>query len=131
MARLAARNTFDGRVIRRRGALCDVEVCGAIIRAISFSQVSRLRLVIPPETVCVTRGAFQDVPASAATSLDAVVSKARPVGQLLNLVLAVGELEINALVAADRGDERPAPGDRVVATLLTAAIRTMPCKEDV
>lgn len=130
MARLAARNTFDGRVIRRRGALCDVEVRGAVVRAISFSRASRLRLVVPPETVGVTRDAPHGVPDSAATSLDAVVSKARTVGQLLNLVLAVGELEINALVAADRGDAHPAPGDRVVATLLTAAIRTMPCKED-
>jgi len=131
MARLAARNTFDGSVIRRRGALCDVEVRGAVLRAISFSNARRLRLVVPPETVSVTRDVPQCVASSAATFLDAVVSKARPVGQLLNLVLAVDKLEINALVAADRGDAQPAPGDRVVATLLTAAVRTMPCKEKI
>ncbi len=130
-SRLTERNTFEGPIIRRQGALCDVRVGGVIVRALSFATARRIRLVIPPETVTVARCAPDGLGPSAATLLACRVAKVRPVGQLVNYVLAADGLDLNALVAADRQEERLQVGVPVVAVVLTAAIRTLSIEEDV
>ncbi len=129
-SRLAAKNTFEGKVVRRRGALCDVRVGDVVVRAVSFSNAPRLRLVIPPETVSVAESAPKGLTPSAATILSARVVKARPVGQLVDIVLNADGVELNALAASDRNEPHPALGDRVVAIILTAAIQTTPLEEE-
>lgn len=129
-SRLAERNTFEGCVLRRSGALCDVRVGRVVLRALSFSSARRLKLVVPPETVTVAALAPQGLGASAATVLESRVAKVRPMGQLVNYILAADGLELNALAAADRKERRHELGDRVVAVLLTAAIQTTPLREE-
>ncbi len=129
-SRLAARNTFEGRVERRRGALCDVRVGNVVLRVVSFSNAARLRLVIPPETVSVAKSAPKGLSPSAATILSARVVKARSVGQLMDVVLEADGVELNALTASDRNEPHPVVGDRVVAVILTAAIQTTPLEEE-
>ena len=128
-ARLAARNTFDGHVEERHGALCTVRVGNVLVRALSFAEAPRLRLVVPPETVWVEKTAPRGLIAAAATILPARVVKVRPMGQLVNLVLAADGVELNALHATDRSESGAASGDPVYATLLTAAIQTSPLEE--
>jgi transcriptional regulator with XRE-family HTH domain len=129
-ARLAARNTFDGHVEERHGALCTVRVGNVLVRVLSFAEAPRLRLVVPPETVWVEKTAPRGLTAAAATILPARVVKARPMGQLVNLVLAADGVELNALHATDRSESGAASGDPVYATLLTAAIQTSPLEEE-
>jgi len=129
-ARLLSRNTFEGRVVERDGALCTVRVGRTDLRALSFADTARLRLVIPPETVAVVEQAPRGLPEAAATLLACRVIKARPIGQLVNHVLAAEGLELNALAAARHPASCPKPGDRVVAVVLTAAVQTTPLKEE-
>jgi transcriptional regulator with XRE-family HTH domain len=130
-ARLAARNTFDGRVETRHGALCIVRVGNLLVRALSFAEAPKLRLVVPPETVWVGKAAPQGLTAAAATVLPASVVKVRPMGQLVNLVLAADGVELNALHAVDRSEASAICGDSVYVALLTAAIQTTPLEEEV
>lgn len=129
-ARLLSRNTFEGRVVERDGALCTVRVGRTDLRALSFADTARLRLIVPPETVAVAEQAPRGLPDGAATLLACRVVKARPIGQLVNHVLAARGLELNALAAARDLASCPQPGDRVVAVVLTAAIQTTPLKEE-
>ena len=128
-ARLAARNTFDGHVEERHGALCMVRVGNVLVRALSFAEAPRLRLVVPPETVWVEKTAPRGLTAASATILPARVVKVRPMGQLVNLVLAADGVELNALHAADPRASGTARGDSVYVALLTAAIQTSPLEE--
>lgn len=129
-SRLAMRNTFEGRVEQRCGALCDVRVGNVVVRVVSFSDAGCLRLTIPPETVWVTKSAPRGLSASAATVVPARVVKVRSVGQLLDIVLAADGLELNALVASDRDEPRPVVGERLVAAIMTAAVQTTPLEEE-
>ncbi len=128
--RLLARNTIVGRVEKRCGALCSVRVGNAIVRVLSFSPASSLRLVIPPETVSVSGVRPPSTSDVATTVLSARVTKVRVAGQLVNLVLAADGFTLNALYAADRSETPPERGDSVYVTLLTAAISTTPIKEE-
>ena len=128
--RLLVRNTIVGHVEKRCGALCSVRVGSAIVRVLSFSQASSLRLVIPPETVSVSRVRPPSTSDVATTVLSARVTKVRVTGQLVNLVLAADGFGLNALYAVDRSESFPERGDSVYVTLLTAAISTTPIKEE-
>jgi transcriptional regulator with XRE-family HTH domain len=127
--RLLARNSFDGVVLQREGALCSVRVGDVVLRVLSFSSAKTLRVVIPPETVIVSAEQPAADPGAAATVLEARVEKIRVTGQLVNLVLAGGGFSLNALRAAGRRDTLPARGDSVHVTLLTATIHTSPLEE--
>ncbi len=131
LARLQERNTFEGRVTARCGALCTVRVGKVSLRALSFSSAARLRLVIPPETVGVSAAAPTEAGGASTTLFSARVGKARAIGQLVNLVLAADGFEVNALYAADPSESVPARGDSVFVTLLTAAMHTTPIEEQV
>jgi transcriptional regulator with XRE-family HTH domain len=128
--RLRERNTFDGRVRARHGALCTVCIGKVPVRVLSFSPAARLRVVIPPETVRVSKAVPSEEVASSATAFSARVAKVRAIGQLVNLVLAADGFELNALYAADRSELLPTRGDSVFVTLLTAAIHTTPLEEE-
>ncbi len=130
-SRLLARNTVDGHVEKRDGALCSVRVGNVLVRVLSFSQSASLRLVIPPETVSVSTGRPVAPTGAAATVLPARVMKVRVIGQLVNLVLAADGLTLNTLHAADRSESLPSRGDSVYIALLTAAIHTTPLEEEV
>lgn len=129
LSRLGEKNTFDGQVTSRRGALCNVQIGKAQIRVLSFSPAARLRIVIPPETVRVSAATPTEVAGSSATLFSARVAKVRAIGQLVNLVLTADGFELNALYAADPGEPVPVHGDSVFVTLLTAAIHTTPIEE--
>jgi transcriptional regulator with XRE-family HTH domain len=128
--RLAARNTFDVLVEERDGALCTVRLGNVPVAVLSFAPASRLRIVIPPEVVLVTAARPEGLGSPAASVFAARVAKARPVGQLVNLVLAADGVEINALHAADPRASGTARGDCVYVALLTAAIQTTPLEEE-
>jgi transcriptional regulator with XRE-family HTH domain len=130
-SRLLARNTFDGHVEKRHRALCTVRVGNVLILVLSFSRATSLRLVVPPETVSVSTVLPANATTSSSTALPARVTKVRPMGQLVNLVLAADGFELNALYAADRSELSPTRGDFVCVTLLTAAIHTTPLEEEV
>ncbi len=129
LSQLRERNTFDGPVTARHGALCSVRVGSIPIRVLSFSPAARLRLVIPPETVGVSAAAPTEAGGASTTLFSARVAKVRAIGQLVNLVLAADGFEVNALYAADPSESVPARGDSIFVTLLTAAIHTTPIKE--
>jgi ABC-type molybdate transport system ATPase subunit len=122
--------SFDGRVEERQGALCAVRVGNILVWALSFAKTPRLRLVVPPETVWVEKTAPRGLTASSATVLPVRVVKVRPMGQLVDLVLAADGVEINALHAADPRASGTARGDSVYVALLTAAIQTTPLEEE-
>lgn len=128
--RLAARNTFDVLVEERDGALCTVRLGNVPAAVLSFAPADRLRIVIPPQVVLVTTARPEGLGSPAASVFAAHVAKSRPLGQLVNLVLAADGVELNALHAADPRESGTVRGDPVYITLLTAAIQTTPLEEE-
>jgi hypothetical protein len=78
----------------------------------------------------VEKTAPRGLTAAAATVLPARVVKVRPMGQLVNLVLAADGVEFNALHAVDRSESGATCGDSVYVALLTAVIQTTPLEEE-
>jgi transcriptional regulator with XRE-family HTH domain len=128
--RLAARNTFDVLVEERDGALCTVRLGNVPVAVLSFAPASRLRIAIPPEVVLVTTARPEGLGSPAASVFAARVAKSRPLGQLVNLVLAADGVELNALHAVDRNESGATCGDSVYVALLTAVIQTTPLEEE-
>jgi hypothetical protein len=90
-----------------------------------------LRIAIPPEIVLVTTTRPEGLGSPAASVFVARVAKARPLGQLVNLVLAADGFELNSLHGIGVGEQTPSRlKETVFVTLLTAAIRTSPLEEE-
>jgi ABC-type molybdate transport system ATPase subunit len=95
----------------------------------SFSNATQLNVRIPPETI----GVFLNDPGVVLLSLHNVyrarILKIRETGSLLNLVLATGGVELNALLATQPGCATAvAVGDWVYVAISPAALSTEPHK---
>lgn len=85
---------------------------------------------MPPEAVLVAPDRDDLPPCTAENVLPARVKKVRSLGQITNLVLAGDGLELNSLHGREiAGRLGLAVGDRVVALVAAAAIRTSAVEE--
>jgi transcriptional regulator with XRE-family HTH domain len=121
------KNQFTMRVLERDGAMCKARLGSETWTVMTFSNSDRLRVRIPPESIHV----FADDPTGILLSDCNVfrtrIVKARRVGSLLNLVLDVGGVELNALLAqAASNVNKLNPGNWVHAAISPAALATEP-----
>jgi ABC-type molybdate transport system ATPase subunit len=97
---------------------------------VTFSDTSRLLVMIPPEAIQVYAEDPREILVSPHNVFAAEVRKVRKIGTLLNLVLLVGGIELNALVMG-KGKKAQAlrPGALVYVAVSPAALSTEPQEE--
>jgi len=124
---LAAKNTYDVRVLERDGALCTVALGNCELHVFSFADALRLSVCIPPEGVVVHRDRAAAGASTADNVLPARIKKIRRLGQVTNLVLAGDGFELNSVHVGRRVAELAlGEGDAVLATIQATSIRTKP-----
>jgi transcriptional regulator with XRE-family HTH domain/molybdopterin-binding protein len=127
---LLDKNTYRVRVATRDGALCTVALGAETLALFDFGGSSELAISVPPEAVLVARDRPGLQPCTAENVLRARVKKIRHLGQIANLVLGGNGLEINSLHGREIVQGLGlSVGDRVVALVPAAAIRTSPIEE--
>ena len=125
--RAGLKNEFVVDVISRDGALCTATLGSETWTMVTFSDADRLRVRIPPEAIQIFREDPCDCLLSTGNVFRATVIKVRTVGALLNAILAVGGIELNALLAKwDGAPQALAPQDTVYVAIPPAALSTVP-----
>ena len=122
---LLAKNTYCVRVLKRDGALCTVGIGEVTLRVFHFGRSREITISIAPETVLVLRDGPDLRCCAVENVLTARVKKIRHLGQITNLVLSGGGLEINSLHGREAAERLGlSVGDPVVVVIPAAAIRT-------
>jgi transcriptional regulator with XRE-family HTH domain len=125
--RAGLKNEFIAEVLQRDGALCRAQVGSETWTLVSFSHAARLKVRVPPEAVQIFVSDPRDILSLPDNVFQSRVVKVRRIGSLLNVILSVGDVEINALVATQPAmRNKPAPGDAVYVVVPPAALSTAP-----
>lgn len=125
--RAGLKNEFVVDVVSRDGARCTASLGSETWSFVTFSAAKRLRVMIPPESILV----FSDDPhrllAASYNVFRARICKIRKIGALLNLVLVIGDVELNALVMATEDVAlTPHPDEEIYVAISPAAVSTEP-----
>lgn len=99
--RAGLKNEFVAEIVSREGALCSATLGTETWSLLAFADTSQLRVLIPPEAIHVFSEDPREIVLAPCNVFDAHVVKTRHVGTLLNLVLEVGGIELNALMLRD------------------------------
>jgi transcriptional regulator with XRE-family HTH domain len=125
--RAGIKNEFEVSVVSRDGAFCTAKLGSEIWCLLTFSDAETLRIVVPPEAIQVFFANPQDIALMPCNVFCSRIRKMRKVGRLLNLVLEVGGVELNALVLSDPDQERlPKLGDEMYVFISPVALSTEP-----
>lgn len=125
--RAGIKNEFVASVISRDGAFCTARIGSEIWCLLAFSEAEVLRVVIPPEAIQIFLVSPQDIVLESGNVFRACIHKIRRIGKLLNFVLEVGGIELNALVLSNSDqDESLGPGDEVFVSISPVALSTEP-----
>jgi transcriptional regulator with XRE-family HTH domain len=128
--RAGLKNEFIVDVISRNGALCTARLGSEMWTMVTFSDAERLQVRIPPEAVQVFSEDPHDRLLSVGNVFRATVLKIRAVGALLNVILEIGGIEVNALLAKwDGAPQALSPQDTVYVVVPPAALSTLPQDE--
>jgi len=128
---LLSKNSFRVRVLKRKGALCQVALGEERLTVLSFHAENALSIEIPPEAVLVASPISHTVLCSAENVFSTRVKKVRRLGQVANLILSGKGFELNTLHTGKRVEElNLTEGSEVLALIQATAIRTSPIKED-
>jgi len=125
--RAGDKNEFTVDVLSRDGAFCTARLGSETWQLLAFSDEKQLRVVIPPEVIQVFSEDPREILLSPCNVFRARISKIRRTGSLLNLVLKVGGIELNALIT--RSPDEPVTmsfGDRIYISISPAALSTEP-----
>jgi transcriptional regulator with XRE-family HTH domain len=125
--RAGIKNEFVASVVTRDGAFCTANLGSEIWCLLTFSDAKVLRVIVPPEAILVFTSNPQAIAWMSCNIFQARIRKIRHIGRLLNLVIEVGGIELNALVliARDR-DEVLKLGDEVFVSISPVALLTEP-----
>jgi transcriptional regulator with XRE-family HTH domain len=125
--RAGLKNEFSVEVVSREGALCIARLGSEQWTLVTFSDADRLQVRIPPEAIQVFSEDPRDILLAPYNVFRARIEKVRTVGALMNVILTVGGIEVNALVAKGGGlAHKPSPEDTVYVVVPPAALATVP-----
>jgi len=125
--RAGLKNEFAAHVISRDGAFSTARVGSETWSLVTFSDAEELRVMIPPESIQVFLENPREVLLSPCNVFRARINKIRKVGSLLNLVLEVGGIELNALVMQKPNQEVCLKvGDDIFVSISPVALSTEP-----
>ena len=125
--RAGLKNQFLAQVVSRDGALCSARLGSEIWSLLTFSDAEQLRVMIPPEAIYVFSEDPQGIVLAPCNVFRARINKTRTIGALLNLVLEVGGIELNALVLRQPDqDVSPNIGDEMFISISPVALSTEP-----
>ena len=125
--RAGIKNEFVASVVSRDGAFCTAKLGSEIWCLLAFSDAETLRVIVPPEAIQVFSANPQDIALMPCNVFRARILKMRRVGRLLNLVLEVGGIELNALVLSDPDQEKLLKlGDEMFVSISPVALSTEP-----
>ena len=125
--RAGLKNEFVAEIVEREGALCTARIGTEMWSLLAFADTDQLRVLIPPEAIHVFSGDPRERCLAPSNVFEARVVKARHVGTLLNLVLEVGGIELNALML--RGSKQDSwldVGTVVFVSISPVALATEP-----
>ena len=127
--RARVKNEFTVEVLAKDGALCTVKLGSETWQLLTFSDAEQLRVVIPPQAIQIFSEDPREILLSSYNVFRARVDKTRRAGPLLNLVLKIGGIELNALMTEARDEAlRLRVGDRIYVSISPAALSTEPHK---
>ena len=125
--RARIKNEFIAHVVSRDGAFCMARVGTETWSMLAFSDAETLRVMIPPEAIHVFSENPQTIALMPCNVFSTRILKTRNLGRLLNLVLEVGGIELNALVLSDLNQRALlSPGDEVFVSISPVALSTEP-----
>lgn len=125
--RAGLKNEFTAYVISRDGAFCTARIGSEIWSLLAFSDVTQLRVTIPPEAIQVFSSDPQEIVLTPCNVFCARINKTRKIGALSNLVLEVGGIELNALVLRKPDQDMPLNvGEEVFISISPVALSTEP-----
>ena len=125
--RAGLKNEFTANVISRDGAFCTARLGSETWSLLTFSNAKSLRVLIPPEAIHVFSSDPREIVLTPCNVFRARVNKTRKVGPLLNLVLEVGGIELNALILRKPDqDASMNAGDGVFVSISPVALSTEP-----
>ena len=125
--RAGIKNEFVASVVSRDGAFCTAEIGSETWRLLTFSEAETLRVIVPPEAIHVFSENPQGIALMPCNVFRSRIRKMRKIGRVLNLVLEVGGIELNALVLSDPDQERLLGlGDEIFVSISPVALSTEP-----
>ncbi len=125
--RAGMKNEFTASVIERDGAFCKARLGSETWCLLTFSDAPDLRVIVPPEAIVVFSSNPEPLAVMPCNIFCARIRKTRHVGKLLNLVLEVGGIELNALALSVRGQELQLKrGDETFVYISPVALLTEP-----
>jgi len=125
--RAGLKNEFVVSVVGREGAFCTAKLGSEIWCLLTFSDSDTLRVIIPPEAIQLFSESPHDIALVPCNVFRARVRKIRKVGRLLNLVLEVGGIELNALMlSVSDQDLLLDSGDEMFVSISPVALLTEP-----
>lgn len=125
--RAGIKNDFIASVVSRDGAFCTAKIGSETWYLLAFSEAETLRVIVPPEAIHVFSANPKDITLMPCNVFCSRILKMRKVGRLLNLVLEVGGIELNALVLSDPDREKLLKrGDEMYVSISPVALSTEP-----
>ena len=125
--RAGIKNDFIASVVSRDGAFCTAKIGSETWYLLAFSEAETLRVIVPPEAIHVFSANPQEITLMPCNVFCSRILKMRKVGRLLNLVLEVGGIELNALVLSDPDREKLLKrGDEMYVSISPVALSTEP-----
>jgi len=125
--RAGLKNEFVANVVSRDGAMCLATLGSQTWSLLSFSTASQLRVMIPPEAIQVFLKDPRESVLVPCNVFKASLRKIRRIGALLNLVLEVGDIELNALIPRMQANEACIDtGAAVFVSISPVALSTEP-----
>ena len=125
--RAGIKNEFVVSVISREGAFCTAKLGSEVWCLLAFSDAETLRVIVPPEAVNVFSADPRDIALISCNIFHARICKMRKVGRLLNVVLEIGGIELNALVLSEVDRNKGLnSGDEVFVSISPVALSTEP-----
>jgi len=129
--RARAKNEVVASILSREGAFCTAMIGSEMWYLLAFSDADTVKVTIPPEAIQVFLENPRDIILPPCNVFPARVLKPRNAGRLLNLVLEVGGIELNALALSDSGqDMELVPGGEVFVTISPVALSTEPMRQE-
>ena len=125
--RAGIKNEFVVQVLSRDGSFCRAELGSETWCMLAFSDAETLRVIVPPEAIHVFSANPQEITLMPFNVFCSRILKMRKVGRLLNLVLEVGGIELNALVLSDPDRKKLLKrGDEMYVSISPVALSTEP-----
>ena len=128
--RAGLKNEFVATVVSRDGAICSAKLGTQIWSMLSLSEATQIRVIIPPEAIQVFSQDPRAFVLAPCNVFSACICKTRTIGALVNLVLEIGGIELNALLLRTSTQEAHLKvDDAVYVSISPVALSTEPIEQ--